>query len=98
MLEVTYGSAQMERVCSDERFMRKEVGADAAKALKRRLAELRSAETIKDVLDGPGRWETLRADPGRQWSARLTPNWRLIVETEGPDATTAVVVRLQDYH
>lgn len=88
----------MERVCTDERVMRKEVGADVAKALKRRLAELRSAETIEDVLHGPGRWETLQTDPGRQWSARLSANWRLIVETEGPDATTAVVVRVQDYH
>lgn len=88
----------MERVCTDERVMRKEVGADVAKALKRRLAELRSAHTIKDVLDGPGRWETLREDPGCLWSTRVSANWRLIVESEGPDAAEAVVVRLEDYH
>ncbi len=88
----------MERICTDERVMRKEVGADVAKALKRRLAELRSAHTIKDVLDGPGRWETLQQDPGRLWSSRVSANWRLIVESDGPDATGAVVVRLEDPH
>lgn len=98
MLEVRYSGPRMERVCTDERVMRKEVGADVAKALKRRLAELRSAETIEDVLHGPGRWETLQADPGRLWSARLTANWRLIVEAEGPDSVIAVVVRVEDYH
>ena len=98
MLELRYSSPRMERVCTDERVMRKEVGADVARALKRRLAELRSAATIEDVLHGPGRWETLQEDSGRLWSARLTANWRLIVETEGPGAATAVVVRVEDYH
>lgn len=98
MLEVRYGTARLERICTDERTMRKEVGADVAKALKKRLAELRSADTMNDVLLGTGRWETLQADPGRLWSARLTANWRLIVESEGPDATAAVVVRIDDPH
>lgn len=98
MLDVKYSSPRMERICTDERVMRKEVGVDVAKALKRRLAELRSAHVIRDVLDGPGRWETLRESPGRLWSTRVSANWRLIVETQGPEAMEAVVVRLEDYH
>ncbi|MGM7422251.1 type II toxin-antitoxin system RelE/ParE family toxin [Cellulosimicrobium sp. CpK407] len=98
MLEVTYASAHFERVCTDERAMRKEVGAEVAKALRRRLAELRSAETMADVLDGPGRWEQLTGDRRGTWSARVSANWRLIVEVAGADSTSVVVVRLEDYH
>ena len=98
MLDLRYSDSRIERICTDAGVMRREVGADVAKALKKRLAELRSASVIKEVLTGPGRWETLQEDPGRRWSARLSANWRLIVESDGPDAASALVLRLEDPH
>lgn len=78
--------------------MVRKIGADLAKSLRRRIAELRSARVMADVLDGRGRWEQMTADRAGTWSARLSANWRLVVRSDGPDADVAVVIRLEDYH
>lgn len=98
MREIRYSGSRIERVCTDERFMVREYGSATAKVLRRRIAELRSAETMADVLDGPGRWEALTADRRGCWSARVSANWRLLVRADGPDSDVVLVEGLEDYH
>lgn len=78
--------------------MQKELGAQIAKPLKLRIAELRRAREIGDLLLGTGRWEELDADRAGQWSARLTANWRLIVSPVDRTVVTVRVVEIVDYH
>ncbi len=78
--------------------MVRELGAQVAKALKLRVAELRRVREFPDLLAGTGRWEPLTADRSGQWSARLTANYRLIVEEERARAAIALVVEITDYH
>lgn len=78
--------------------MQRELGAQVAKALKLRIAELRRVHDFPDLLLGTGRWEQLTADRARQWSARLTANWRLIVQEEPEGRVTALVLEIVDYH
>jgi proteic killer suppression protein len=40
----------------------------------------------------------LTGDRQGSWSARISPNWRLIVHAAGPEARQAVVVEIVDYH
>ena len=87
----------MERVCGDDRAMRREYGADVAKRLRQRLTALRGAAAVEELLHNPGRWEQLTADRTGYWSGRLSANRRLIVEpTE--DGLEVVVIEVVDYH
>ncbi len=97
-MEVRYATRDLERVCTDARRMQTALGANLAKKLKLRIAELTYVEGMADLLEGPGRWEELRADRAGQWSARLTGNWRLIIQSEEGDEVTVLVVEIIDYH
>ncbi len=97
-MEVRYATRDLERVCTDTRRMQTALGANLAKKLKLRIAELIYVEGMADLLEGPGRWEELKADRAGQWSARLTGNWRLIVQSEEGDEVTVLVVEIIDYH
>ncbi|WP_193509050.1 type II toxin-antitoxin system RelE/ParE family toxin [Cryobacterium sp. BB736] len=97
-MQLDYAERELERQCTDERYMQRKLGAQVAKALKLRIAELRYATEMQDLLLGTGRWEQLSGDRSGQWSARLTGNWRLIVQPDERDAHTVIVIEIVDYH
>lgn len=98
MAEIAYADRRIEKICTQQRTMNKELGADAAKQLRKRIAQLRAAESMRDLLLGPGRWETLTADRSGQWSARLSRNWRIIVVEEHGAPLTVTIQEFVDYH
>lgn len=94
-----------------ERAGLKLLGEDRWSALKRRVRTLEVADTLDDVRGQPGNFHALTADRAGEWSANLTPNWRLIFEPADeplpllPDGglnAGAVrhvrIVRVEDYH
>jgi len=97
-MQLQYADRELERQCTDARYMQRKLGAQVAKALKLRVAELRYATEMQDLLLGTGRWEELSGDRSSQWSARLTANWRLIVEPDLGDTVIVTVVEIVDYH
>jgi proteic killer suppression protein len=97
-MDLRFATRDLERICTDDRRMQRALGAQVAKALRLRMAELLRVEEMDDLLLGTGRWEQLKADRVGQWSARLTGNWRLIVQPEGDQRITVVVVEIVDYH
>ena len=88
-MEVRYIDRKIEKICINEREMKRKLSQDVAKRLRLR---------IDDLLQGTGRWETLSGDRVGQWSARLTANWRLIVTDEGGTPVVACVIEIIDYH
>lgn len=97
-MRLDYATRELERQCTDERYMRRTLGMQVAKALKLRIAELRHGLKMQDLLLGTGRWEELAGDRAGQWSGRLTANWRLLVQTEEADDVLVVVEEIVDYH
>ena len=97
-MELRYATRDLERTCADARRMQKSLGAERAKKLQLRLDDLRAAEKMADLLQMTGKWEELTADRTGQWSARLTGNWRLIVQPEERDEAIVLVVEIVDYH
>lgn len=97
-MELRFATRELERICTDSRRMQAALGANVAKKLRLRIAELLYVEEMADLLEGPGRWEVLRADRAGQWSARLTGNWRLIVQPDQVDEAIVLVVEIIDYH
>lgn len=96
-MELRYASNELQKQCTQERYMQKKLGAQVAKSLRLRLMELRRASEMTDLLLGAGHWEELKQDRQGQWSARLTKNWRLIVKPEGNNVTVWVL-EITDYH
>ena len=98
LVNLRYATRDLEKACSSARRMQAAFGANVAKKLKLRIAELMYVEEMADLLSGPGRWEELKGNRADQWSARLTGNWRLIVQPEEGDKMTVLVVEIIDYH
>lgn len=96
-MELRYADNELERQCTDAKYAQRKRGAQLAKSLQLRVGELRRAETIGDLLLGGGRWEEMKGDRDGQWSARLTKNWRLIIEPDG-DEIVVWVIEIVDYH
>ena len=97
-MELRYVDRELERQCTDGRYMQRKLGAQRAKALKLRLDELRRAEELGDLLFFGGKWEELKGDRAGQWSGRLTANWRLIIEPDRTVVTIVLVREIVDYH
>jgi len=71
------------------------VNPSAAARLRRILAVLDSAESVRD-LDVPGfRFHALRGFVPRRYSMRVTGNWRVTFAFE---AGAAEAIELEDYH
>ena len=97
-MEVRYATRKIEKICTNDREMKRKLDADIAKKLRLRIVELHNVESFADLLRGTGRWEQLTGDRAGQWSARLTANWRLIVTDEGGSPVDARVIEITDYH
>jgi len=102
-MQVSYGDKSLERLCTDEKEMRKR-RADIARKLPLRIKALEAAPTLADLVsqDPLGYWHELTADRAGAWSGRLTPNQRIIIEptgeTPGLESVTVTVIELVDYH
>ncbi|WP_336249127.1 type II toxin-antitoxin system RelE/ParE family toxin [Stomatohabitans albus] len=97
-MRVAFASKELERICTDERYMQRKLGAKVAKTLKIRIASLTRAQHTDDLLEDIGHWKPLTADRSGQWSARLTGNWRLIIEPDESQCITVTVIAVEDYH
>ena len=97
-MQLEYATRDLEKTCTDERVMQKKLGAQIAKTLQLRITEMRRAVEMGDLLLGTGRWEELTGDRAGEWSARLSANWRLIVQPFDREVMTVLVVEIVDYH
>lgn len=93
-LEVRYENNKLEKLCTDEREMRRK-RSDIADKLRRRLKALEVAETVDGLpeSDPLGHWHPLTANRAGQWAGRLSPNYRLLIRPENPeDGATVITV------
>lgn len=96
-MKISYADAEVELLCTSQRAMQRKFGAQAAKKIRRRVNELRSAENWQDVMTGPGRWHPLKHDRAGTYAAEVTGTIRLIVRFDS--ATDVEVLALgNEYH
>jgi plasmid maintenance system killer protein len=77
-LDITFASAKLQKTCNNERKLVKQYGIDRARRLRRRLDDLRAAETLEDMRYIPGRCHELKGDRAGQLSLDLDHPYRLI--------------------
>jgi proteic killer suppression protein len=102
-LEVRYADKTLEKLCTDEREMRRK-RADIADKLRRRVKALETAASVGELSthDPLGYWHQLGANLDGLWAGTLSRNYRLLVRPEGAAdpwcAVTVTVTGIKDYH
>ena len=111
VIEISWSSRKLERVCTDDRQGTKHWGADHWKILKRRLAALLGSPTLADLEGAPGNCHQLHGDRIGEWAISLWGSYRLIFQPAHNPVPTlgdgginkALVTRIEikevvDYH
>ncbi len=110
-MDLSYRKRKLERQCTDLKEASKALGAEQAKRLRQRIADLLAAPTLAEFRHLPGRCHELKADRAGELSLDLNGPYRLIFRpTASPpptmssggldwNAVTAVeVVEILDTH
>lgn len=107
---LTYSTGKLQRLCEDEREMKRR-RSDIEKKLRLRINALRTSETIEELVknDPLGKWHRLTEDRLGQWSGSVSPNERIIIQPmsngvkiigieEEQHANEVQIVEITDYH
>lgn len=110
-MNITFESKKLQKQANDDRLRVKELGQKRADLLKKRLNDLRNADTLEDVRHLPGRYHELTGNRKGQWACDLDHPYRLIFEPhEDPIPTNASgqylwieikgveIIEIKDYH
>lgn len=112
-MEVTGQNAKMQRMLNSEQSIKKAYGADHARIILRRIAELKAAENMEQLKFLPHlKFHQLIGNRKKQWAIKIDKNYRMILrlpegcnafsDSEGIDlsAITTVVIEnpCVDYH
>lgn len=79
-MEITFKEKSLERLANDNKVSQRKLGNKCAKKLHLRLQALRSALSLEDVRNLPGRFHELTTNRKGQWSCDLEHPYRLIFE------------------
>ena len=75
-VEIAFAKKSLRQLCESERTARRSLGTRVAERLKRRLADLRAANCVKDLV--AGRPRELRGDRAGQIAVQLGESFQLI--------------------
>jgi proteic killer suppression protein len=108
-VDIVYGDREVQRLCEDERKMKKGLGAAGARKLKTRLADLCAAERVGELAAGSP--HPLHGDRRGQFAVGLDGGRRLVFEPadstppqtddgsiDWPRVTRIRIVFIGDYH
>lgn len=110
-MEISYANSRIQKICTDERVARKELGNDVAKMLYKRLKQMHDVKYLSDLRFLPGDWHELKGNRKGEIACSVSGRVRLIfVPANIPRPTnvdggldwaqvTAVVnLEITDYH
>ena len=110
-MEISYANSKIQKICTDEKIAKKELGNVGAKFLKKRLEQMQDAENLAELRLSPGDWHELKGDRKREIACSVSGRVRLIfVSANDPCPTkpdggldwsqvTAVMnLEIVDYH
>jgi len=77
-MDIIFEDSKFEEDCNNERRLQRKQGQDQAKRIRRRLDDLRAADCLEDLRNGPGRLHELKGDRAEQFSLDLVHPYRLL--------------------
>jgi proteic killer suppression protein len=106
---ILFDDERLRKLCEDEKTAKKNLGRDSAKKLKSRLADLRAAQTVRDLV--AGKPHPLKRDRAGEFSLELHGGVRLVFAPANEPAprtvdeavdwarvTEVLVIYIGDYH
>lgn len=111
-MDISFNSSRLEKDCNDSKRTTKRWGSDCGSRLRRRLDELRAAETLEIMRTLPqARCHELRGDRKDQLAVDLKHPYRLIFEVandplpqkedgglDWKNVTAIRILEVTDYH
>ena len=107
VLQIEYESERIEEYFNDLNKMKRKIGAELTKAVKKRYDQLKAAKTFQIYLStGLGRPHKLDHDLSGYYGIGLSGNERLIVRPKAEglepevlmDCDTVIIKGVEDYH
>ena len=108
-VDILFSKDEWKELCENERIGTRKLGAQGAKKLRRRLADMRAAQTVTDLI--AGRPHPLKGDRARQFAVDLDGARRLVftaandpppTQDDGSvdwrQVTAVTIVFIGDYH
>ena len=110
-MDISYANRRIEKICTDEKVARKELGHDGAKVLKLRLEQIRDSANLEDLRLLPGAWHELSGNRKGQLACSITKLKRLVfmpandpipIKSDGgldwSEVTAVMNIEIVDYH
>jgi len=110
-MDITFADRKLGQAIMDDRLLDRSYGKSRANKIRLRLAQLKAAETLGDLVHAPGKFHALRSNRRGQLACDLDHPYRLLfVPQQGArvldrngrvlwDQVTSVqIVGIIDYH
>jgi proteic killer suppression protein len=110
-MDIIFVDRRLEKEFNSSKKLRRAHGDQRAKKIQRRMANLRSADTLEDMRSWPGKCHELRENRAGQLAVSLDGSYRLVFEPANnpvptkPDGgldwsqvTAVCIIEVVDYH
>lgn len=99
LIDISYRSAQLRKVCEDAEVATKKYGAEMAAKIQNRIDIIRAADSVEMLIRFKlGRCHPLTGDRKGQYAMDLTHPYRLVFEKRNGKLVAVEILEIVDYH
>ena len=99
MIEISYSTNALRKVCEDAEVATKKYGAEMARKIHQRIDEIRAATSVEMLVQFRiGRCHPLTGDRKGQYAMDLTHPYRLVFEKRNGKLVAVEILEIVDYH
>jgi toxin HigB-1 len=108
-MEITFSDRKLQKLCEQQAVAQKKLGANCARKLKNRLADLAAAGSVMELI--AGRPHPLKGDRAGEFAVDLEGGKRLVFQpgndpiplmedgsVDWSEVTTVCIIFIGDYH
>lgn len=98
-MRIDFRNRRIEKVCTDADAARKKYGADVARRIEQRMAEIDAADTVEMMIQFHiGRCHALTGNRQGQYAVDLVHPPRMVFTKDGETVQVATIEKIVDYH
>lgn len=99
MIDISYRTSQLRKVCEDAEVATKKYGAEMAEKIHMRIDQIHAANSVEELVRFRiGRCHPLQGDRKGQYAMDLTHPYRLILEKRNREIVAVEILEIVDYH
>ena len=99
MIDISYRTSQLRKVCEDAEVATKKYGTEMAEKIHQRIGEIRAATSVEMLIQYKiGRCHPLTGNRKGQYAMDLTHPYRLILEKKHEMIVAVEILEIVDYH